>query len=343
MRPITFFTAVLTALALGACHASVPMVKQHQPDASRTTAQAVPVTLKIGGFQQKTEGAAFGLQTVPTYEITKARVEVTGEGMSLVTATASIEAGVGVVKIQVPMGKNRVFKAFGLRDNDSEVPGALVGAVKTIEPGDNDVFLNWLSTPVAEVFTYFLTKNYTERALETSPSSVQSLVNNMMIVGDNTYVAPFKMHASLIDGEVIGQQIQTNGGAIPGVSPSFVKAWGKVNVVVNGLDDAFTYDAWVSDPASELKTDLPGGVTQTLAPVRAGSWKLHIVIKDADKVAWKRFEQEIALADKQTRTVTLDLAGPTYANIDFNSHVGETFPDLSVPELEEGEYLVTVN
>ncbi len=343
MKRIILSLAAAAAMSVSACQPFAPTALD-QGSVPQVATKTAPVTISLGAFTPKITSSSFGVQTVPTYEITKARVEVTGPGMvTPLSETISIAAGTGSVQFNVPMGPNRVFKAFALRTDDSEVSGAVVGAVKTIEPGANEVDLSWTTTATSEVYTNMLENGNAAMAISTNVSQVQKLVNDMILWGV-TVTGPLAMHPSLVDGVKIGQYMRANGGAIPAESVNYVKPWGRVSLRLNGLPTGYKFDAWVDDPASPLMLNLAGGQVQTIGPVHAGTWKLHIVTKDAAGTAANRIEQAITLVNGQVRNVTVDLAGPTTANVDFNSYDGQVFPDLGVTELDPlTEYKITIN
>ncbi len=342
MTRIMLSLVAITALSLTACQPFTPTAL-HQGASPQLNAEKSPVRVTLGAFAPKTTSSSFGVQTVPTYEITQARIEVMGPGMTTDSATVSITAGKGTKEFNVPMGPNRVFTAFGLRADSTPVPGAVIGAVKTIDPGQNTVELNWANTPTAEVFTNFLQNGQAAMAINTNAGQVNNFVNSMILWGTGTVTAPLPMHPSLVNGVKIGQDMRASGGVIPAESVNYVKPWGRVSLRINGLPTGYKFDAWVDDPASPLMVDVSGGVPQTIGPVHAGTWNLHIVIKDAAKTAEKRIQESITLVNGQLRSITVDLAGPTDANVDFTSHNGEIFPDLSVPEMNASEYRITVN
>lgn len=336
MTRIPILLTALAAVSLTACQPFTPASLKQDPLAQGQS-QKAPVKISLGAFSPRITTSGFGVQTVPTYEITQARIEVRGPGMAPDSATVTITAGKGAHVFDVPMGPNRIFTAFALRQDATEVPGAVIRAVKTIEAGENEVNLEWSTTPTGEAFTNLL-DNSVSLASNTDAAKVQQLVNSVLLLGTGTITTPLVMHPSMVDGLQIARDIRLAGGTIPTFSPSYVKAWGKVSLTVNGLPAGYTYDAWIDDPASPLFSGVAAGPAQTIGPVLAGTWNLHIVTRNAAKQAESRIQEAITLVNGQTRTIKVDLAGPTTANIDFASHDGILPPDLdnSVPVLVPG-------
>lgn len=332
MRPIRLVVAAVTAVSLTACHPFTSTASNPRVDAPRN-AEMATVTVVLGAFSPRSSAPGFGVQMVPTNEIKSARVEIRGPGMPDDSVQPTITDGKGAfLNVQVPMGPNRVFTAYALRANGSEYKDkqnkpVIVRAVKTIEAGKNEVVLDWASTPAGEVFDHLL-KTDVELAKTTSATAVQQLVNTMITWGSNNFMpAPLKMHPSLIDGAKIAADI--NGTTIPGVSPNYLKPWGKVQLIVNGLKADQTYDAWLEDPASPQLIGGAEGQLQLIGPVLAGTWRLRIVIRGAANTAENLIEEDVVLVGGQTRKITVDLAGPTDGNIDFTSYPGAVAPDLS--------------
>ncbi|MNK73225.1 hypothetical protein D3C87_927180 [compost metagenome] len=343
MKRFELALAAVLVFSLTACQTFMPTV-QHPGAAQKPVVEMAPVKISLSGLTPGGTTAGFNVQAVPTYLITQARVEVTGPGMAMISQTVAIDAnGHGTVSLNVPMGRNRVFTAIALKTDNSPVPGAVVGAVKTIEPGANAVNLTWTTTATAEAFTDLLA-NDAAMASSTDISKVQTLVNGMLIWGSAAITTPLSMHPSLVDGVKIGQYMRANGGAVPLVSVNYVKPHAMVSLKVNGLPAGFKYDAWIEDPASRLLKGVASDLLQSFGAVHEGTWTLHIITLNATNTPEKRIQESLTVVNGVARDITIDLAGPSNANLDFSHDDADIPTYANVPALNNGtEYVISGN
>jgi len=346
MKRFQVALAAVLALSLTGCQAYVP---SRQPVAVKPdTATMAPVTFSLTGLTPRITRPSFGVQAVPTYAFTKARVEITGPGIvdPIEIEDVPITDGVGTFSEMIPMGPNRIFRAFAVDADGADVAEVVVGAVQTINPGENHVNLTWQGLPVAQAYLKLTTLN--------SPhaSSFQvNLVQNYVTTRLGTMP-----HPSLFNGYVLGAYIAANNAVPGGIIPNLTRSTGKVFLQVKGLSAGQSYDAWLEDPASELKSgintdalqEFPSVLAVTLSDIEnppALNWTMHVVINNALGQPEKRIKLEnVAIAIAGTKEIVVELAGPTNGNIDFTNGDGNLPPDpTAVPELDPTLYDVTIS
>jgi hypothetical protein len=318
MKRLKLTLAALLALAIAGCHTYIPASQLGGSPVNSSETASVKVS--FGGFKPKVTQSGFGIQALPVYAIAKATVEISGPGIAAVLTSAdnAIVNGDGSYSFdRVPMGKNRIFTAIGLDANDQPVPGAVLRNVADITFGENVVDLAWPTTPTGDVFAYLLEKDLadsdgnpaTNYASSVTRTAVQNFVTSML-----TWPTFGGRHPSLVNGEAIGQAIINAAGALPGAPHmAYVRSRATVKLIVNGLEDGETFNAWIDDPASSYQAGLAPEVEHTFSDVIAGKkWKLHIVTNDFDPI-----EEEIDLTAVATLNIQLDFAGSAKGNIDY--------------------------
>lgn len=320
MKQLNLTLAALLALTLTACHPFVPLAKMGTT--SESSAQTAPVSVSIGGFMPMVAESSFGVQALPTYDIKFAHVTITGHGIDdPLDTVVPITAGKGSFEFdRVPLGKNRIFTAYGLSENDknARVKGAVLRRVYTINPLDNHVDLEWWWTPAGEVFHALYEYDIEKAAEVPAPTfattvkepEVQNLVNAMAAIPPNK-------HRSLVDGTKIASQIILNNGTVPAPDwDAFGRPTVTVKLTVVGLPNGEKFDAWVDDPGSPFLSDrspIVGG--NEIANVRPGEWNLHVVTETYGHV----IERITLPADSMTHAFQIDFAGTADGNVDFGN------------------------
>lgn len=346
MRRIQFALAAVMAVSLTGCQAYMP---NHQSVATKPdTANLAPVTFSFSGLTPRITRPSFGVQAVPTYAFNKARVEITGPGIAdpIEITDVTITAGTGTFTYMVPMGANRVFRAFAVDANGVDVDEVVVGTVQTITPGENNVNLTWQGLPIAQAYLKLATLN--APLAKTFPvSTVHTYVTTRL----NTLA-----HPSILNGYTLGAFIASQSAVPVGNIPNLNRLTGRVQLQVQGLPAGYAYDAWLEDPASELKSGINSDALQEFASVLAvtlkdvdnpptRAWTMHVVIYDGLGAAYKRIKVEnVPIVVGGTKEVLIELAGPTNGNIDFTNGAGKLPPDPSaVSELDSELYEVTIS
>lgn len=324
--------ALVLAFSVTACQPFFP-IAQHG-GSTQGAHQVGTIKVTLDAFQPKVTASGYGIQALPIYAITHAKVEVSGVGvLDPLTKTVPIGAGLGYVEIEnVPLGKNRVVTATGLTSADPThvVRGAVVRDVVDVNPGDNPISLTWAKTPAAEVFVHLAAADAAV-ATSTSATPVKNLVNTLLTLYGIS-------HPSLVDTAAIAQDIVADAEHdVPAADAKFRILPATVTLVVKGLATAVRFDAWVDDPASAPRTNLPGG-SYDLTGIKPGTWTLHVSSPDFGHI-----QKELTIARVPQTTVEIDFSGTVLGNIDFtngNSPAAPPQPENFAPA--SGSYVIEV-
>lgn len=237
-------------------------------------------------------------RSIDVSELSSATVTVSGYGMEDVAkANVSITNGTGTATIEkIPVGKNRVVTV------KSNVDGAVLRAVCDISSGDNDVSVNWETTPVASVY-YSLIKSGED------VSSVQG----------NTFSAKIPdVHASLFDAESFAAAFKSAGYSATGlVSNDYILGFGSIKISHNNVKG---YKIQITDVASEI-TEIASTSGTTTLKGYPGEWKLKVF----DSTGELKETKDVVIGPNKDTKITLDygtgadLTGKTIAFIKASS------------------------
>ncbi len=193
-----------------------------------------------------------------------ANTKVTGSGIDVglepFTNGMTVTNGAGVLEINdIPVGKNRIVTVQALDSNKNAIYGIQIRAVVDINPGPNEVVVNWESTALGNVFA----------ALNDDDVDVSTID-----VAEIEKVISKSVHSSLIDTNKIAEDYKNKS----------LKTTSDYIMSVSGLNltcNKGNYKVQVCDPASEVMSVSTGSCEIT--GIVPGTWKVKL-LDSSDKV-----------------------------------------------------------
>lgn len=193
-----------------------------------------------------------------------ANAKVTGSGIDVglepFTNGMTVTNGAGVLEINdIPVGKNRIVTVQALDSNKNAIYGIQIRAVVDINPGPNEVVVNWESTALGNVFAILNDNKVDVSAVDRT--EIENVISK-------------SVHSSLIDVNKIAQDYQNKS----------LKSASDYIMSVAALSltcDKGNYKVQVCDPASEVKTVTTGSCE--LTGIVPGTWKVKL-LDSSDKV-----------------------------------------------------------
>lgn len=164
-----------------------------------------------------------------------ANAKVTGSGIDVglepFTNGMTVTNGAGVLEINdIPVGKNRIVTVQALDSNKNAIYGIQIRAVVDINPGPNEVVVNWESTALGNVFAALHEAG--EKISEIDRTKIENVISS-------------SVHSSLINVEQIASDYKNKS----------LKAASDYIMSVSGLNltcNKGNYKVQVCDPASEV-------------------------------------------------------------------------------------------
>ena len=193
-----------------------------------------------------------------------ANAKVTGSGIGVglepFTNGITVRNGAGKLEINdIPVGKNRIVTVQALDTSKNAIYGIQIRAVVDINPGPNEVVVNWESTALGNVFAALHEAG--EKISEIDRTKIENLISS-------------SVHSSLIDTNKIVEDYKNKSLK---TASDYIMSVSGLNLTCNKGN----YKVQVCDPASEVMSVSTGSCEIT--GIVPGTWKVKL-LDSSDKV-----------------------------------------------------------
>lgn len=199
---------------------------------------------------------------IDSIKFANAKVTGSGIGVGLEPFTNGITVTNGAGKLEIndiPVGKNRIVTVQALDTSKNAIYGIQIRAVVDINPGPNEVVVNWESTALGNVFAALHEAG--EKISEIDRTKIENVISS-------------SVHSSLIDTNKIVEDYKNKS----------LKSASDYIMSVSGLNltcNKGNYKVQVCDPASEVMSVSTGSCEIT--GIVPGTWKVKL-LDSSDKV-----------------------------------------------------------